>query len=76
MIAFLEEVGRARPVLFFLDDLHWADASTLDLLVYLGTRAGGLRLLLVATYRPADLLRSHHPFRLAQLDLQGAGCAG
>ena len=73
LIAFLEEVGRARPVLFFLDDLHWADASTLDLLVYLGSRAGSLRLLLVATYRPADLLRSHHPFCLVQLDLQGRG---
>jgi predicted ATPase len=73
LIAFLEEVGRARPVVFFLDDLHWADASTLDLLVYLGSRAGSLRLLLVATYRPADLLRSHHPFCQVQLDLQGRG---
>ena len=73
LIAFLEEVGRARPVVFFLDDVHWADASTLDLLVYLGSRAGSLRLLLVATYRTADLLRSHHPFCLVQLDLQGRG---
>jgi serine/threonine protein kinase/predicted ATPase len=73
LIAFLEEVGRARPVLFFLDDLHWADASTLDLLVYLASRAGSLRLLLVAIYRPADLLRSHHPFCLVQLDLLGRG---
>jgi predicted ATPase len=73
LIAFLEEVGRARPVVFFLDDLHWADASTVDLLVYLGSRAGNLRLLLVATYRTADLLRSHHPFCLVQLDLQGRG---
>jgi predicted ATPase len=73
LIAFLEEIGRARPVLLFLDDLHWADASTFDLLVYLGSRAGSLRLVLMATYRTADLLRRHHPFCLAQLDLQGRG---
>jgi serine/threonine protein kinase/predicted ATPase len=73
LIAFLEAVGRARPILFFLDDLHWADASTVDLLVYLASRAGSLRLLLVVTYRTADLLRSHHPFWRAQLDLQGRG---
>ncbi len=73
LITFLEEVGHARPVVFFLDDLHWADASTVDLLVYLASRAGSLRLLLVATYRPAELLRSHHPFCPVQLDLQGRG---
>src|SRR5262249_17535279 len=73
LLAFLEEVGRARPVLFFLDDVHWADASTVDLLAYLGSRVGGLRLLLVATYRPADLLLARHPFWPVKLDLQGRG---
>jgi predicted ATPase/tRNA A-37 threonylcarbamoyl transferase component Bud32 len=73
LIAFLEAVGRARPVVCFLDDLHWADASTVDLLVYLASRAGSMRLLLVVTYRTADLLRSHNPFCRAQLDLQGRG---
>ena len=73
LIAFLEAVGRARPVVFFLEDLHWADASTVDLLVYLASRSGSLRLLLVVTYRTAELLRSHDPFYRAQLDLQGRG---
>jgi predicted ATPase len=73
LLAFLEEVGRARPVLFFLDDVHWADASTVDLLAYLGSRVGGLRLLLVVTYRPADLLLARHPFWPVKLDLQGRG---
>jgi predicted ATPase len=73
LIAFLQEVGRRRPVVFFLDDLHWADASTVDLLAYLGSRAGGLRLLLLVTYRPADLLLGKHPFYPVKLDLQGRG---
>jgi predicted ATPase len=70
--AFLQEVSRLRPVVLFLDDLHWADASTADLLAFLGSRCVAWRLLVV-TYRPSDLLLGGHPFRLVQLDLQGRG---
>jgi predicted ATPase len=71
--AFLQEVSRLRPVVLFLDDLHWADASTADLLAYLGGRCVAWRLLMVVTYRPSDLLLGGHPFRQVQLDLQGRG---
>jgi predicted ATPase len=71
--AFLQEVSRLRPVVVFLDDLHWADASTADLLAYLGGRCVAWRLLVVVTYRPSDLLLGAHPFRPVQLDLQGRG---
>jgi predicted ATPase len=71
--AFLQEVSRLRPVVLFLDDLHWADASTADLLAYLGSRCEAWRLLVVVTYRPSDLVLSGHPFRPVQLDLQGRG---
>jgi predicted ATPase len=60
-------------VVLFLDDLHWADASTADLLAYLGRRCLAWRLLVVVTYRPSDLLLGGHPFRSVQLDLQGRG---
>ncbi|HEY7427639.1 MAG TPA: protein kinase, partial [Gemmataceae bacterium] len=70
---FLHELSRQRPLVVFLDDIHWADPSTVDLLAYLGSRCSGWRLLLVLTYRPSDLLRSQHPFGPVKLELQGRG---
>ncbi len=45
---------KARPLLFFIDDLHWADQATLDWLVYLVERLREEPLLLVAAYRPTE----------------------
>src|SRR3954451_30269 len=45
---FLVEVTARRPVLLLLDDLHWSDPASLDLLRRLGREVGQLRLLLVA----------------------------
>jgi predicted ATPase len=70
---FLHELSRQRPVVLFLDDIHWADPSSVDLLAYLGSRCAGWRLLVVLTYRPSDLLRSQHPFGPVKLELQGRG---
>jgi predicted ATPase len=71
--ALLHELSRRQPVVVFLDDIHWADPSTVDLLAYLGTRCAGLRLLLVLTYRPSDLWGGQHPFGPLKLELQGRG---
>jgi predicted ATPase len=71
--ALLQEVSRAQPLVLFFDDLHWADVSTMDLLAYLAGRFNGLRLLIVATYRPSDLLLARHPFLQLKPDLQARG---
>jgi tetratricopeptide (TPR) repeat protein len=71
--AFLQEVSQQQPLVLFLDDLHWADVSTVDLLAYLATKLPSMRLLIVATYRTSDLLLSKHPFLKVKLDLQGRG---
>jgi aminoglycoside phosphotransferase (APT) family kinase protein len=46
LAAFLQEVARLQPLVLFLDDLHWADASTVDLLAYVGGKCAAMRLLL------------------------------
>jgi tetratricopeptide (TPR) repeat protein/predicted Ser/Thr protein kinase len=70
---FLEELTRTAPIVFFFDDIHWADASTIDFLAYLGVRGEGQRLLTIATYRPSDLLLADHPFVGVKRELQARG---
>jgi predicted ATPase len=70
---FLHEMSRRRPLVVFLDDVHWADPSSVDLLAYLGGRCSGWRLLFLLTYRPSDLRRTLHPFGPVKLELQGRG---
>src|SRR5262249_36217142 len=55
---FLHEVSRQRPMFMFLDDIHWADPSSVDLLASLGSKCSGWRLLLLLAYRHTDLLRT------------------
>src|SRR5262249_55544385 len=72
-VAFFWELARGQPVLLFVDDLHWADVSTVDLLAYLAMRCSGLRLLAVVAYRPSELSLSEHPFLKVKWELQGRG---
>jgi len=62
---FLAALAAVRPVILVLEDLHWADRSSVDLLSYLARRIGEMRLLLIGTYRPSDLQVSRHPLRQA-----------
>jgi hypothetical protein len=73
MAALLEQVSQRAPVVLFLDDLHWADMSTVDLLAYLGARFDRLRVLLLVTYRDGELLASQHPFVQVQRELTTRG---
>ncbi|MDQ2840222.1 MAG: protein kinase, partial [Acidobacteriota bacterium] len=73
--SFLQELSRRQTVAVFLEDLHWADLSTVDLLAFLADRIADLRLLLLVTYRPSDLLLAKHPFIELKQDLQARGIA-
>ncbi len=73
LATFLQEVSRARPLLLFFDDLHWSDVSTIDLLAYLASKFDAMRLLIVATYRPEELLLAKHAFLQIKPDLLSRG---
>ncbi|MHA6624448.1 helix-turn-helix transcriptional regulator [Pseudonocardia sichuanensis] len=62
VLSALQELGAAAPVLLVVEDLHWADRSSRDLLVFLLSRLRGQRLVVLATYRSDDLHR-RHPLR-------------
>jgi adenylate cyclase len=52
---FIARVAREQPLLLVLEDLHWSADSTLSLLDHLMQRLSDLPLLLVGTYRDAEL---------------------
>jgi DNA-binding CsgD family transcriptional regulator len=62
VLGMLTELAAARPVLLILEDLHWADRSTRDLLTFLSRVLHRERVGVVATYRTDDLHR-RHPLR-------------
>jgi serine/threonine protein kinase/predicted ATPase len=73
LAALLQTLSQAAPLVLFFDDLHWADISTIDLLGYLASKFDTMRLLIVVTYRPSDLLLAKHPFLHIRPDLQARG---
>ena len=69
VLGLLTELAGAAPVLLILEDLHWADQSTRDLVTFLSRMLHNERLALVATYRSDDLHR-RHPLRPLIAELQ------
>ena len=56
---FLKTASQSQPLLVALDNLHWADKPSLLLLEFLAQELVGTRLLIIGTYRDADLFRQH-----------------
>ena len=75
LAAFIADISDTNPLVLFIEDIHWADASTVDLLAYVLTRLGNHRLLTIITFRPSELQLAQHPFLALKLDLQTKGIA-
>ena len=57
--SFLRAMATKTPLVIVLDDLHWADKPTLQLLQHLARELPRLRVMIVGTYRDTDLSRTH-----------------
>jgi tetratricopeptide (TPR) repeat protein len=66
----LGALAATSSVALLLEDLHWADPSSIDLLRHLCQRIGKQRLLLVGTFRAADVALSNHPLKNYKLEMQ------
>src|SRR4051812_39305011 len=73
MAGALERLTADAPLVLVLEDLHWADYSTLDLVSALARRREPARLLVIGTYRPVEAVLSGHPLRAVKQDLQARG---
>ena len=66
----VEALTVEKPLVLVLEDVHWSDVSTLDLLSVLARRRQPARLLVVSTYRPVEVLAREHPLHLVKQELQ------
>jgi len=65
----LETIASEKPLLLVLEDLHWVDPSTVDLISALARRRAPGKLMVIGTYRPVDVTLAQHPLKGVKQDL-------
>ncbi|MCI0619278.1 AAA family ATPase [bacterium] len=63
-------ITQTLPLILFLEDLHWSDYSTVDLLSCIARHKETARLLIIGTYRPTDVIAGDHPLKAVKQELQ------
>ena len=66
----LEALAAESPLVLVLEDLHWSDFSTLELISAIARRTEPARLMIVGTYRPVEVLATEHPLRTLKGELE------
>jgi DNA-binding winged helix-turn-helix (wHTH) protein/tetratricopeptide (TPR) repeat protein len=69
----LEAAAAEATLILWLEDLHWADVSTVDWLAAFARRPEEARLLVIVTYRPAEARADRHPLHALQDELRRQG---
>jgi len=65
----LEALTKDLPLVLILEDLHWSDYSTLDLISYVARQRQAAQLMLIGTYRTEELIVSAHPLKAVKREL-------
>ena len=74
-IALMGELEAPAPTVMVLEDIHWADEATLDVLRLLARRLEAIPAMLLASYRDEQLHRTH-PLRVVLGELPAGGAVG
>ncbi len=69
----LDIVTVEQPLVLVLEDLHWSDPSTVELLAMLARRREAARLLVLGTYRAVELIITKHPLKMLKQELVARG---
>lgn len=72
----LEAISSETPLILVLEDLHWSDPSTIEMLALVARRSAPARLLILGTYRPADVSFTNHPLKAMKQELVARAQAG
>lgn len=73
MAEAVEILAAESPLLLVVEDLHWSDYSTLDLISYLARRRDPARFMLIGTYRPVEVILGEHPLKNVKRELLAHG---
>jgi len=65
----LQALTEQGPLVLILEDLHWSDYSTLDLISFLATQRQAAQLMLIGTYRTVELIVRGHPLKAVKQEL-------
>ena len=68
----LSALSDRAPVVLLLEDLHWADPSSINLIRHLNKIIGSMRLLVIGTFRPEDLELINSPLRDCRRELEAS----
>jgi DNA-binding winged helix-turn-helix (wHTH) protein len=73
LLDFCNQISPVHPLVVVIDDFHWADVCSVDLLAFLAPRLESTRTLVVICYRSAEMRINSHPFLQVRADLLSRG---